>query len=364
MKRRIILGMTGSVATVLYEKLITSLTKIGDVDVILTDKAQHFVNMELLCNALGTNGNDGYLYQEINEWTWRNENGFTKKWQKNDPVLHIKIRDEASTLVIAPTSANTLGKIASGICDNLLLSVARAWDLNRPLVIAPAMNTNMWNHPVTDLNLSTLKKWGYHVIPPQEKMLACGTYGNGAMADITKIVDVVRNQLQWTFPLESKNIRGIPVGTHPGAFACQRKHERHTGIDLYCPDGTPIYAVETGKIVNIEHFTGEWDNSPWWNNTDCMLIEGATGVVCYGEITPLPMLEIGDKVEKGQAIARVKRVLKEGKDRPDIPGHLTSMLHLELYPHGIVNASNGFQSFLRDPTPFLLEVDPNIQKLT
>ena len=63
----------------------------------------------------------------------------------------------------------------------------------------------------------------------------------------------------------------------------------------------------------------------------------------------------GERVEKGQKLGEVKRVLKEGKERPDIMGHSTGMLHMELYPHGQLKASSGFESFLQDPTPFLLE---------
>lgn len=355
MKRTIVLGLTGSVATVLYQKLVSKLQEVGDVVVILTEKAEHFVSDEF----------EGVkVFRERKEWQWFRDGQLSDKWTKNDPVMHIKLRDMGSALVIAPCSANTMGKMASGVCDNLLTSVARAWDITRPVIIAPAMNTHMWEHPVTEQNLNMLSSWGYTIVEPQPKMLACGTYGMGALAEIDDIVKAVKESLKWELPIDKEGFSGIPVSGHPGAFSTQRKHEKHTGVDLYAEDGERVTAVESGRVVGIEHFTGEWDNSPWWNNTDCVLVEGPTGVVCYGEIEPSEFLSVGGKVRAGGFIGYVKRVLKEGKERTDIPGHKTSMLHLELYPHGTTKASNGFEKHLQDPTPFLIEADPTVPQLT
>lgn len=361
MKRRILLGLTGSVATILCSKLVEQLGTLGIVDVILTDKANPFINFPHLCDSLENVG--GLLYSDSDEWIWRNNSkGFTNKWKKDDPVLHIELRNRASALVIAPCSANTLAKITNGICDNLLTTVARAWDMNRPFVIAPAMNTNMWNHPLTKKQLATFSGFGLNnsIVEPQSKMLACGTKGNGAMADIDNIVANVRQMLRWKFPLEQRECSGIPINGHPGSFLCKRKHHTHTGVDLYTKDGASVYAVEDGIVVGKEHFTGPQNNQPWWNDTDCVLIEGATGVICYGEIAP-NFKPVGTTVSRGEYVGKVKRVLKEGKERPDIMGHSTSMLHMELYPHGKYKAFQEYgdnpDSFdiLQDPTPYLLE---------
>ena len=357
MKHRILLGLTGSVATVLYKKLIKELSLIGDVDVLLTERAKHFIDMDELNTAICVNGNMGVIFTEDGEWTWfDSEMNPVHRWSKDYPVLHIQLRDRSSALVIAPCSANTMAKLAYGFCDNLLSTVARAWDVNRPVIIAPAMNTHMWEHPHTIGQLQILQSLKYTIVPPQEKMLACGTYGMGAMAEISRIGKAVEDSLRWSFPLpDFESCSGIPTGNHPGAFSTQRKHEKHTGVDLYIYEGAFVKAVEDGIIVGRENFTGEWDKSPWWNNTECVLVEGATGVVCYGEINPQWYLKPGDRVKRGDSIGSVLRVLKEGKDRPDIPGHKTSMLHLELYPHGTTKASNGFEDHLQDPTPFLLD---------
>ena len=92
--------------------------------------------------------------------------------------------------------ANTLAKLSNGICDNLLTSVCRAWDFEKPIIFAPAMNTFMWDHPITSTQINTLKTWGYHEIPPIEKVLMCKDVGKGAMAEPDTIVNVVCDTLK------------------------------------------------------------------------------------------------------------------------------------------------------------------------
>ncbi|XP_029379709.1 phosphopantothenoylcysteine decarboxylase isoform X2 [Echeneis naucrates] len=116
--------------------------------------------------------------------------------QRSDPVLHIELRRWADLFVIAPLDANTLGKIASGICDNLLTCVVRAWDTSRPLLFCPAMNTAMWQHPITAKQVSSLKEFGYMEIPCIAKTLVCGDEGKGAMAEVSTIVSVIKQYLQ------------------------------------------------------------------------------------------------------------------------------------------------------------------------
>ncbi|XP_054987783.1 phosphopantothenoylcysteine decarboxylase isoform X2 [Sorex araneus] len=114
---------------------------------------------------------------------------------REDPVLHIELRRWADLLVVAPLDANTLGKVASGICDNLLTCVIRAWDRSKPLLFCPAMNTAMWEHPVTAQQVGQLKAFGYTEIPCVAKKLVCGDQGLGAMAEVDTIVDKVRETL-------------------------------------------------------------------------------------------------------------------------------------------------------------------------
>ena len=116
----------------------------------------------------------------------------------------------------------------------------------------------------------------------------------------------------------------------PGDFAYQRHGYVHQGIDIYCDDQTIIHAYESGTIINICNFTGEFADPPtkWWNNTKSILVEGESGVIGYCEIIPDESLTIGEGVRVGQPLGRVTPVLKKDK------GNGTTMLHLELYKHG------------------------------
>jgi len=112
-----------------------------------------------------------------------------------------------------------------------------------------------------------------------------------------------------------------------GRFGGIRKHDIHTGVDLYCNDRDVIYAMESGTIVNIVDFTGTQANSPWWEDTKAILVEGPSGVILYGELYP-GNLTIGDTVNAGNVIGNVKRVLRNDKGLP------MTMLHIELYSSG------------------------------
>jgi phosphopantothenoylcysteine decarboxylase len=121
-----------------------------------------------------------------------------KAWtNRGDPVLHIVLRQWADVAVVAPLDANTLAKLAGGICDNLLTCVLRAWEIGvKPVVLAPAMNTYMYEHPLTGPQLQAVQElYGgsvmCRVVGPVSKRLECGDVGSGAMSGIPDIVDAV-----------------------------------------------------------------------------------------------------------------------------------------------------------------------------
>ena len=148
----------------------------------------------------------------------------------------------------------------------------------------------------------------------------------------------------------------VPILPHVGAFGVARKHNFHEGVDIYAAHGTVVFPVEKGEVVAILNFTGESVGSPWWEETQAILIEGETGVVCYGEIDPSTHLTVGSKVTSSTFIGTVKTVLKKDKGRP------MSMLHLELYTHGIREWTawdiEGYRpEHLLDPTPYLLAAE-------
>ncbi|KJE88590.1 phosphopantothenoylcysteine decarboxylase, variant 3 [Capsaspora owczarzaki ATCC 30864] len=137
-----------------------------EVHVVATEHAAHFFNAESLRSETA---NQTGVLTDVHEW----------KWSKiGDPVLHIALRGWADLLVIAPLDANTLAKLSHGMCDNLLTCIARAWDYTtRPLIVCPAMNTFMWDHPATARQLDMLQSLGMEIVPPIAKRLACGDLG-------------------------------------------------------------------------------------------------------------------------------------------------------------------------------------------
>lgn len=143
----------------------------------------------------------------------------------------------------------------------------------------------------------------------------------------------------------------LPDG--PGAFGAVRRHDVHTGVDLYCPEGTEVIAVEAGVVVAVLPFTGPRADSPWWEDTDAVLVEGASGVVLYGELGPA--VAVGDRCRAGDLLGHVVRVLRRDKGRP------VAMLHLELYAPGAREPvwwllGDDRPGPLRDPTPLLREI--------
>ncbi|PON85274.1 Flavoprotein [Trema orientale] len=174
---RILLAASGSVASIKFGNLCHSFLEWAEVRAVATRASLHFIDR-------GSLPKDLILYTDDDEWS---------SWNKiGDSVLHIELRRWADIMVIAPLSANTLGKIAGGLCDNLLTCIVRAWDYNKPLFVAPAMNTFMWTNPFTERHLMTIDELGISLIPPVKKRLACGDYGNGAMAEPSLIYSTVR----------------------------------------------------------------------------------------------------------------------------------------------------------------------------
>ena len=148
----------------------------------------------------------------------------------------------------------------------------------------------------------------------------------------------------------------IPVGEkHPGSFGYVRRHDVHTGIDLYAPVGSPVFAMEEGKVIEKAWFTGEKIGMSWWENTRAVYIEGESGVFNYGEIVEHHTLKVGDTVSRGEFIGHVVQVLKNYKGRP------MSMLHLELYDHGYIDDWGPWEvgqpkpEHLKNPTDLILE---------
>jgi phosphopantothenoylcysteine decarboxylase len=211
----VLLGVTGSVAAILTPNLYDELKRSGHaVKIVATGAALYFFDAARIEPA-GPERNREVVILDEDEWPGQGK----RLYQRGDPVLHIELRRWADLLLIAPLDANTLAKLALGLSDNCLTCVWRAWDRTRPVILAPAMNTLMWEHPATvrqlrqlamdagaDITSSpqeplALADWinrmcrTLHVVPPQNKRLACDDVGVGAMGSVETIVTAVRSLL-------------------------------------------------------------------------------------------------------------------------------------------------------------------------
>ena len=182
--KKIILGVTGSVAAIKTNELIAGLSQIGKIRIVVTHAAEYFIHHELDI----IKQKDISIYRDQDEWPNNKD-----VYQIGDPILHIEMRRWADCLVIAPIDANTLAKMSYGFCDNLLTSIIRAWDYDKPLIVCPAMNTMMWENKPTQEHIKILESRGVNIIKPIEKQLACQDFGMGAMAHIEDIIKWVTN---------------------------------------------------------------------------------------------------------------------------------------------------------------------------
>ena len=170
--KRVILGVTGSIAAYKAADIANKLTGRGcSVHVILT-KAGASLITPLTFQALTKN------------------RVFTDVMQEDDPseIVHVALPQKSDLLLIAPATANIIAKIAWGIADDMLSSMVLAAPPDLPKIIAPAMNTRMFENPATRENLQKLESRGWAVIPPRESMLACGYVGKGALAEVDVVV--------------------------------------------------------------------------------------------------------------------------------------------------------------------------------
>ena len=171
MARTIVLGVTGSIAAYKACELVRLFVKNGDdVHVIMTDHAKEFVT-PLTFRTLSRNPVENDMFADPLDWK----------------PGHISLAEAADALVIAPATANILAKLANGIADDLLSSVALA--TKAPIVVAPAMNTGMWENAATQENMARLHARGMRFVAPATGELACGTSGPGRMAEPQTIFD-------------------------------------------------------------------------------------------------------------------------------------------------------------------------------
>ena len=166
--KNIVVGVSGSISIYKSLELIRLFIKSGaKVKVVMSESAKEFIS-PLTFQALTR---EKVLHKDSESWADENN--------------HIDLGKWADLVVVAPATANTINKLSNGIADNLLLSLLLAY--KRTKIIAPAANTNMYKNPLTQSSLKMLKLTNFTVVEPQEKMLACGDVGDGALADVEDI---------------------------------------------------------------------------------------------------------------------------------------------------------------------------------
>ena len=170
--RKVILGVTGSIAAHKAVDLASQLVKRGcDVRVVMTDDALRFLT-PLPFKTLSRHPVITGLYDEDEGWM----------------PAHIQLADEADLLLIAPATANKIAQLAQGLAGDALTCIALALNPHARVLLAPAMNGKMWLHPATQANVATLRARGVELIGPEEGPLSCGYEGLGRLWEVEKIV--------------------------------------------------------------------------------------------------------------------------------------------------------------------------------
>ena len=177
--KRVVLGVTGSIAAHKAADIASQLTKRGcDVHVVMTGDAQRFVT-PLPFKTLSRNPVVTDLHDEEEGWK----------------PTHITLADDADLFLVAPATANTIAKLALGLADDALTCICLALNPEAKTLIAPAMNGKMWLHPATQANVATLRERGVEFIGPEEGMLSCGYEGIGRLWEVGGIVERVEELL-------------------------------------------------------------------------------------------------------------------------------------------------------------------------
>lgn len=177
-KKEVIIGVTASVACYKALDVISGLCKLGiNVTVILTKEAEEFIK-PILFQAVSANKVITHdMFKPPDKWD----------------IAHVSLAEKADCIAIIPATANIIAKIAAGICDDMLTAAVCA--ARSPVLLAPAMNDNMYNNKIVRENISRLKKVGYHFTGPVKGRLACGAEGLGHIQDPQTIIKEVKSLL-------------------------------------------------------------------------------------------------------------------------------------------------------------------------
>lgn len=244
--KKVLLGITGAIAAYKMCEFIRTLQKKGaEVKVVVTPNALKFVT-GLTLQTLSKNKIFTQMFEE----------------EENYSPEHISLADDADIFIIAPASANTISKLAMGICDNLLTTVACAF--KKPVMLAPSMNCNMWDNKIIQKNLSELEKTGYYICPPDEGYLACGYEGTGRLCNPDKLLEKIIEILNAEKKFEGKKIIITAGGTREKIDSVRFISNFSSGkmgfalADRACEQGADVTLITTRpvnkkyKVIDVE----------------------------------------------------------------------------------------------------------------
>lgn len=228
--KKLLIGVTSGIAIYKVLDLISKLKKLGaEVQVVMTEDATKFIN-------------------PITFETMSNNTVYTDIWVHPGMVLHVDITNDVDLLLVAPATANTIAKVNAGIADNLLTASILA--SKAPVAFTLAMNTNMLANPVTQRNISSLKKYGYSFIESVEGHLACNTFGQGKMADPLDIIDWLEDYFT------EKDLLGKKIIVTAGATIARMDPVRFITNDSSGKTGYHIANEAKKRGANVVYITG------------------------------------------------------------------------------------------------------------
>ena len=277
--KTVVIGVSGGIAVYKTLDVVSRLRKLGvNVNVIMTKSATEFVT-PLSFQSLSQNYVVCDMFEDPKTWD----------------VEHISLAKRADVFLIAPATANVIGKIANGIADDMLTTTVMA--TKAKVLIAPAMNTNMYENPILQRNINTLKELGYNFVEPESGRLACGDTGKGKLASPETIVDEVVKLLSKGQDLKGKSIIVTAGPTVESIDPMRYITNRSTGKMGY---SIAKEAIERGADVTL--ITGPTNLTPPQNLKKLVKIESAKDM--YEAV--LANLDENDVVIKSAAVADYK----------------------------------------------------------
>jgi len=305
--KRIVLGVTGSIACYKSIDLASKLTQAGaEVDVILTRSAQEFISA-LTFRSLTHRRVITDLFDEESE----------------DPVEHIALAKKADILVVAPATANVIAKMKYGFADDALTATILA--TNSPILVAPAMESNMWQNDATQENIATLIKRGIKFIGPAEGHLASGGSGQGRLESIDTIMNGISNILEQTTDLKEKHIIISAGGTQEPIDAVRVITNRSSGKQGYALASA---AVSRGARVTLITAPTSLPDPPGAKvvhiNTAREMLKGVTAAIKDAGDALIMAAAVADWESDKQSKVKLKKIAGENtmslslKQTPDI----------------------------------------------